>query len=132
MKSRIRNTLPKTIFCVNLENEKANIIEKICKKENIIFKTLQSSDGGEQVGYLCGFKGFKKSELEQNVDKQCLLFSMCDSRTLNRFLSQMRENDCSVELKAMVTATNQSWTLLKLITQLEEEHFQMKVGDSND
>ena len=131
MKSRIRNSVAKIAIGVNIESEKAVKIEEICRKENVVFKPVQADNGGEQIGYLCGYKGFEKCKKIESTDKECLLFSTCDNKTINKILAMMRESGCTVDLKAMVTATNQSWTLCKLAEQLFEEHTQMNGGEKN-
>ena len=88
---------------------------------------------GQQVGYLCGFKGFVRSEKEgEDIMDECLIFSGIDGRSLDPILKKLREKGAAVELKAIVTAHNQSWNVGELIKELRREHLHMNGGDSGE
>lgn len=126
MKSRIIMPTLKQIIGVNISMEKAEVISKIVSAENGRF-VLCKNCGEEQVGYLCGFNGFKSSGKEsENISEELLLFSGFDNKSLNRILMQIRANGCGVKLKAIVTANNQSWTVKTLADELLKEHEAME------
>ena len=88
---------------------------------------------GQQVGYLCGFKGFARSEKEsEDITDECLIFSGIAGRSLDPILKKLRENGAAVELKAIVTAHNQSWNVGELIKELRREHIYMNGGGSGE
>lgn len=62
MKSRIRSAIPKKIIGINISSQKRDIIEDIAKSENADAVFFDNEIMGQQVGYLCGFKGFVRSE----------------------------------------------------------------------
>ena len=76
---------------------------------------------GQQVGYLCGFKGFERSEkVGEDIADECLIFSGIDGRSLDPIL------------KAIVTAHNQKWNVGELIKELRREHIYMNGGDRDE
>lgn len=126
MKSRIIMSPSKQIVGINISTEKAEIISKLASSENGRL-VLCENCGEEQVGYLCGFNGFKSSGKEsENISEELLLFSGFDNKSLNRILMQIRANGCGVKLKAIVTANNQSWTVKALADELLKEHEAME------
>lgn len=131
MRSRIIAPPPRLIIGVNIPKEKSDIISGLAAEENGRL-VLCDNCGNEQVGYLCGFKGFKSSGKEpesvpsEKFSEEILLFSGFDNKSLNRLLSQIRANGCGVKLKAIVTASNQSWTVNALAEELLKEHKAME------
>lgn len=75
MKSRIRSAIPKKIIGINISSQKRDIIEDIAKSENADAVFFDNEIMGQQVGYLCGFKGFVRSEKEgEDIMDECLFF----------------------------------------------------------
>ncbi len=133
MKSRIRSVIPKKIIGININSQKRDIIENIAKSENAEAVFFGNEIMGQQVGYLCGFKGFARSEKEgDDITDECLIFSGIDGRSLDPILKKLRENGAAVELKAIVTAHNQSWNVGELIKELRREHIYMNGGNGNE
>lgn len=59
-------------------------------------------------------------------DVQMMLMRDLGDGQINDLLRQIRESEAGpIRLKAVVTAHNQSWTLIDLIRELEEEHAMM-------
>lgn len=133
MRSRIRSVIPKKIIGININSQKRDIIEDIAKSENAEAVFFGNEIMGQQVGYLCGFKGFEKAEKAgEEITDECLIFSGIDGRSLVPILKKLRENGAAVELKAIVTAHNQSWNVGELIKELRREHIYMNRGDGNE
>ena len=101
MKSRIRSAIPKKIIGINISSQKRDIIEDIAKSENAEAVFFDNEIMGQQVGYLCGFKGFERSEkVGEDIADECLIFSGIDGRSLDPILKKLREKGSAVELKA--------------------------------
>lgn len=133
MRSRIRSVIPKKIIGININSQKRDIIEDIAKSENAEAVFFGNEIMGQQVGYLCGFKGFEKAEKAgEEITDECLIFSGIDGRSLVPILKKLRENGAAVELKAIVTAHNQSWNVGELIKELRREHIHMNGGGSSE
>ena len=113
--------------------QKRDIIEDIAKSENAEAVFFDNEIMGQQVGYLCGFKGFERSEKEgEDITDECLIFSGINGRSLDPILKKLREKGAAVELKAIVTAHNQSWNVGELIKELRREHIYMNGGDRDE
>ncbi len=133
MRSRIRSVIPKKIIGININSQKRDIIEDIAKSENAEAVFFGNEIMGQQVGYLCGFKGFERSEKAgEDISDECLIFSGIDGRSLDPILKKLREKGAAVELKAIVTAHNQSWNVGELIKELRREHLHMNGGGSGE
>ena len=133
MKSRIRSVIPKKIIGININTQKRDVIADIAKSENAEAEFFGSEAAAQQVGYLCGFKGFERSEKAgEDISDECLIFSGIDGRSLDPILKKLREKGAAVELKAIVTAHNQSWNVGELIKELRREHLHMNGGDSGE
>lgn len=133
MRSRIRSVIPKKIIGININSQKRDIIEDIAKSENAEAVFFGSEVSEQQVGYLCGFKGFARSEKEgENITDECLIFSGIDGRSLDPILKKLREKEATVKLKAMVTVHNQKWKVGELIKELRREHIYMNGGNGNE
>ena len=133
MKSRIRSVIPKKIIGINIGPQKRDVITDIAKSENAEAEFFGSEAEAQQVGYLCGFKGFERSEKAgEDISDECLIFSGIDGRSLDPILKKLREKGAAVELKAIVTAHNQSWNVGELIKELRREHLHMNGGGSGE
>ena len=120
------------LLAVNLSEDKVAKLRDIMKTHGGDVKTVGGECGGQQLGYLLGFTGFKESDKAQSVTQEFVVFSGIDGKELNEMLRQMRENDASVALKAICTAYNQRWTLAQLASELEQEHKAMTRGDKDE
>ena len=133
MKSRIRSVITKKIIGINISPQKRDVISEIAKSENAEAEFFGSEVSAQQVGYLCGFKGFERSEkVGEDIADECLIFSGINGRSLDPILKKLREKGAAVELKAIVTAHNQSWNVGELIKELRREHLHMNGGDSGE
>ena len=133
MKSRVRTTISKKVMGLNLSGEKNIKLQKILSDCGFTFQSIENTMGAEQIGYLCGFNGFKKADVQaENVlSEECLIFTGLDNKDITLLLKEFRNAQLSIDLKAIVTAHNQSWTLKKLVAELAKEHKTMNGGDKN-
>ena len=134
MKSRIRGSASKKVLGLNISPENNPHLIKILDKFQIVYQPLENTMGEEQIGYLCGFKGFEKSSacFDVPLNDECLIFSGLSPKEMGLLLKDLRENKVAVKLKAIVTESNQRWTLKKLIEQLKWEYNVMNGGGKND
>ncbi len=132
MKSRIVTAKP-LVLSYNLADEKHSALEALCATENVKYRIVSPSQANEQIGFLCGFNGFKEqnSPCENPPAEECLVFSGMDRRRLDSFIRAMKTASVSVSLKAVCTPTNQAWTLYTLIGELSKEHKALNGGAAN-
>ena len=84
----------------------ANVLDKL----KIPQRKVDPRELGEMVGFLAGFPS------------GVLCISGLSGAKLDRLLQALRQEGVSIPLKAVVTPTNQRWTFLQLIQELQREH----------
>ena len=95
MRSRIRSVIPKKIIGINISSQKRDVISEIAKSENAEAEFFGSEVSAQQVGYLCGFKGFARSGKEgEDITDECLIFSGIDGRSLDPILKKTQGERC--------------------------------------
>ena len=129
MKSIIKTKTEKMLLTVNIVSEDIKKLEGIMKDHSVKLISAQSDDGNEQLGFLLGFGGFRKTEKEKlTVLQSCAVFSGIEGTELSAILKEMRSAGVIIDLKAVCTAYNQRWTLAELACELEKEHNAMTGG----
>lgn len=123
MKSRIV-AAPQIILSYNLSDQQTEKLNLIAKKLNVSHKPVPLDSANEKIGCLCGFKGFEKTGVpcEAPPMEQCLIFSGIQRKNIEALLKELKSAQLIIPLKAMVTPSNQRWTLTALITELKKEH----------
>lgn len=96
-------------------------LQRISDKLRIKLVIAQDADADSPLGYFAGFEGFSKSEKILESTDPCIIFSGLSSRRIDAVLSEMKKTGLSVPLKAVVTASNQSWSIKKLTAELAKE-----------
>lgn len=123
MKARVQRLKPLLLFYSQNE-EKLSRMSNLCERFGFSFKKITPEETNQTVGFLAGFNGFLKNDEKSEIilENECVIFSSIDREALDRFLSEMRNNDLRVTLKAMVTPHNQKWKICDLISELIKEH----------
>ncbi|MBE6837152.1 MAG: DUF3783 domain-containing protein [Ruminococcus sp.] len=123
MKARVQRPKPLLMF-YGKNDEKISRISNLCERFGFSFRNVSSEEANQTVGFLAGFNGFpgNNEKAENPPENECIVFSSVERETLDRFLTEMRNNELRVTLKAMITPHNQKWKLCDLITELEREH----------
>lgn len=123
MKSRII-VAPQIILSYGLNEEEIFKLNHISEKYKATHKIVPPKNLNEKIGYLCDFKGFDKS-VDSNIsetNEKCLIFSGILQKNISMLLKEFKANGLNIPLKAMVTPSNQSWSLFDLIEELKKEH----------
>lgn len=99
----------------------------------IRIRNIQPDQLEEKIGFLAGIEGFEKKEKEENsqepeeLTREVLVMHQFTNDRLEEFLLRLRKAGVPrVELKAVVTATNASWTFRQLYQELCREHQEME------
>lgn len=121
MKARVFKPKPKVLL-YNVEANKADCISEICHDNGMEAVRVDKGFCAFTVGYLCGCAGYDNTLRPCEVsDSEAMIISGAEQATIDNILSKLRESNNTVKLKCIVTAHNQSWTLGKLISELEAE-----------
>jgi len=100
----------------------------------IRIRLVEPSEYGEPIGRLAGIKDFKIPEGEQkeilpsswDFPEQMLIFCGFSGGRMNELLNQMKKAALRIDLKAMLTPTNQYWNSQELYEELKREHEAMR------
>ncbi len=114
------------LYQIDPSSEKGRKVREILSRLNIRVKTIHPEMLHQKIGHLAGLPGHSEVDLlysgDHIPDEVMLMKDLSDSR-IDRILKDFRENGISrIALKAVVTAHNQNWPLLDLITELRSEH----------
>ncbi len=120
MKSRIIKTVPETIIAYK-QRENLAFLKRIAASLKISLTVAEDNLAGESVGFLAGYGGFASNGSSEEAEEGCLIFANLSSSNVDKVLSALREAKISIPYKAVVTASNQSWSLKKLISELAAE-----------
>jgi len=86
-------------------------------------RVVLDNELNETIGHLAGFPAFPGGAEPSQPEElpSTLVMAGFTSARMDELLAALREKALRVELKAMVTVTNQSWPLRKLILELCRE-----------
>ncbi|NLZ45761.1 MAG: DUF3783 domain-containing protein [Clostridiales bacterium] len=125
MKARISQPKEQVLF-YNIDKQKSDELLKLMNEYSIEFNEIKEDMCGQTLGYLLKWNGFEENnDLFSNsnpVDSECLIFCRIDRSKMNNLLSEIRKRNLNVDLKAGVTASNQSWKFHDLLLELQREH----------
>ena len=125
MKARIIPTMPETVLSYGI-GEKGADLDRITESLGMTHKVIGEKQAGEQVGFLAGYGGFSSNGSAVRAEGECLIFSGIEGNRLDMILKTLRAEGVSIPLKAIVTGTNQSQTLVWLLEELAKEHEAME------
>lgn len=114
---------PQILF-LNVSDGKINKLKPVLGLMGIGIKTIDKAQLNDTVGYIA-----YPEEFENNPDtgdipefsEEFMLICGLNSKALDTVLNLMRKNKQSIALKAMLTETNQNWSLKKLINEINAE-----------
>ena len=114
------------------DRDKKRALAELCREQGLTLRSLTPADFSETVGALAGAGGLPTEAgetcLPQGTPRsffapqEVMIFCGIDQRQLDRFLDTAEKRGIgSVKLKAMLTPTNRSWSLQRLVTALQQE-----------
>lgn len=117
----------------NIKKEKQ--IAALCRSLKLGIRNIKQHDLNKQLGSICtqgGSKGgnvLSKTEGVKAPDKyrlpELIIFYGLSDETLDKFLEEYKKSGIEpVSLKAVVTPENISWSIYKLVCELEKERIQ--------
>lgn len=104
--------------------EKLAKIRFILLKLGLSGKVVSPDEYRHPLGYLAGLDGFEAAgcEAEDAFSEEMLVMCGLSSPQFSAFLNALRQNRCTVALKAMLTETNAAWNSYRLHRELAAEH----------
>ena len=115
-----------TVLCYNLKGTKKG------KKVTMIFgylgyrvRHVEKKEYLKPIGILVGMDEEKEVSADYEgagFDTEMLVMNAATEEMLDKALFRMRKEGVKVDLKAMVTPNNRSWTSLELQEEIAKEH----------
>ncbi|MGN0552800.1 MAG: DUF3783 domain-containing protein [Oscillospiraceae bacterium] len=124
MKSRIINSAGGRIIAYKQQTN-INALNDIAGKFRIKLISANDDDAETQLGYFAGFEGFTPSEKKGEAEKGCIIFTGLSGKQIDLVLAELRKAKIVIPLKAVLTPSNQSWSIKKLVAELEKERSQL-------
>lgn len=120
------------IYHIKDQKKEKKFIE-LCKRLQLYTRKIKPHDVNSSVGTLAGFPGMtakkeKKAPAGYELP-ELLVFSGMSDKKLDEFLAEYRrEGIDTINLKAIVTAENISWSLYELTGELVKERTSILMG----
>ncbi len=112
------------IIFMNVGEGKINKLRPILNLMGIGIKIIDQSRMGDSVGYIAypdEFENKPEPSGGESFGEEFMLLCGMDPKNLDAVLNFMRKGKMSIGLKAMLTETNSSWTLGRLISEISAE-----------
>lgn len=119
-----------TALLYNLnQSEQGKKIKFILIQMGIRIKNIAPEDYLKPVGALAGIPGFEPSDTVYEGEgflEEMMVLKDFTERQLDEMMFRFRKEKVEkVNLKAVITPTNQTWNSLKLYEEIKKEHEQM-------
>lgn len=124
MKSRLLNLpVKELVLFYRVDPLKQDHIEKLLKEMDIPSRTLGPEALGETVGALAEIPGCSASSpsCQGEFEREAMIISGLNQSRLNHLIHSIPP-EYKIALKAVVTPFNQSWSLFKLLEEIQKEH----------
>ncbi|OUN17295.1 hypothetical protein B5G38_01865 [Gemmiger sp. An87] len=122
MKARIRPLAPCALVWNYPDTEPGfAALADACRAEGLTLTPVTPADTGRTIASLCGGPGPASAPALTGDWPAALIMNGLDRSRLDSFLTRLRAGGVSIPLKAMVTPTNQGWTLAALLAELVRE-----------
>ena len=93
-------------------------------------------EAGQTIGFLCGIAGFSQQQGTLPdpgaANTPFLLMAGLSEVQQNRLLTALGDAGVHIPLKAVLTETNQHWTLAQLLRELKREHAALRLAGNSD
>lgn len=117
------------VLLYNLGSEKDRKIKMVFLKMGIKMKVIKKEQYNQKIGYLADIKGFEKEEdlyVGDGFTEEMIVMRDFSNKRLDEMLYQFRKDGIgTIDLKAVITESNQNWTSLELYEEIRQEHEKM-------
>ena len=126
MKARVRPSTPCALVWNYPETQPGWLkLHEICLAYGLTLRPVGSAQAGHTIGALCQLPGASQAAtlqfLPDDAFPSALILHGLDRKQLDGLLKELRAAQVQIALKAMVTPTNQAWTLANLLGELCRE-----------
>ncbi len=112
------------------KSPKTKKLKRVLTGMGIDFKIITPELTSQQLGYLAGVEGFPRQPAVKeipDIPEEIMILHQFTSQRIDELLKTMRAEEIgTIDLKAIITIHNCTWTLDQLYKELKEEHEYMK------
>lgn len=121
----------KGVLLYNISADKLKKIRVILLRLGLQGRVVTAEEFTLPVGQLAGLEDFSPAETAQvdageSFREEMLVMCGLPSPLFSAFLNALRQNRCTVALKAVLTETNAGWSSIRLLRELAAEHEAMR------
>ncbi len=122
------------VLLYNIGKDKLKKIQFILLKLGLRARQVSPAEYAQPIGYLAGNEGFAPSQETPGEPFTGEMLVMCglSSQQFGVFLNALRQNRCTVALKAVLTETNAAWDSQRLHRELSAEHEALQKAKTQD
>lgn len=122
-----------TVLLVNFQDrKKLREIQMMLLAVKVRMKIVEPSEYMQSVGWLAGVRNMEKRDEVYNgppLEQEMMVFAGVTEEHLNQILFLMKKGPIApVHYKAVMTPTNQEWSIPRLYRELAREHEEMTGG----
>ena len=112
------------VLLYNIGRDKLKKIQFILFKLGLRGREVSPAEYARPIGDLAGLEGFDTAETDAGEPFAGEMLVLCGLSTaqFGAFLNALRQNRCTVALKAVLTETNAVWDSRRLHRELSAEH----------
>ena len=122
-----------TILTFNLNETRLSKLRFLCMKLGLLVKPVPAEDFCQPISALCGLSEKAATSPAEAFPEEMLIFCHMDNAQVNRFLQTAKQmRFAPVDLKAILTPTNASWTSKQLYDELRQEREAILHGETAD
>lgn len=116
------------LYRLGEETEKGAALRAVLREQKLLTLTVEENQLGETAGRLVSTNAAPVDAPvpEGAPETEFMLLCALGDHQLDRLLAAMRRAGVSVPYKAVLTETNKTWKLCKLIEEVAKEHELMK------
>lgn len=123
------------VLLYNIGKDKLPKIQFILFKLGLRARQVSPTEYAHPIGYLAGIEGYEpvQDAPGKPFPGEMLVMAGLSSQQFSAFLNALRQNRCTVALKAVLTETNAAWDSQRLHRELSAEHEalqKVKPGDA--
>lgn len=111
------------------QTEKGRKVKFALIQMGIRIKNVSKEQFNQPIGGLCGLKEYPLLEEEYNGDgftEEMLVMKGMGTRRIDELILKLRKNKVEkIQLKAIITPSNQGWDSVKLFEELKKENKEM-------
>ena len=117
------------VLLYNMDSDKGRKIKFVLIRLGVRIKNISKAQFNQPLGALAGIKEFSLLEEEFKGDAfedEMMVMKGLSSTKIDQIILQFRKNGIEkINLKAVITPTNQSWNSLELYEEIKQEHEEM-------